>query len=184
MTHLTQQPSRRGWLPWEFSIFLSRFFFFLSLFLSFSSRESRTPSSTINCFALYISKTVENKRERRLGEEIEDAASLSLRSPCLQEASASFAEWERLMKGLGSGVIATDNPFTQVMGLVTQMYKQTAIAKVMGDQVVWSISCFTSTYVIISRLSVDKHIVGFALFMDFHGHRPYHLNILAVIPRC
>ncbi|XP_070711758.1 DNA annealing helicase and endonuclease ZRANB3 [Pempheris klunzingeri] len=46
-----------------------------------------------------------------------------------KEASASFAEWERLMKGLGSGVVATDNPFTQVMGLVTQMYKQTAIAK-------------------------------------------------------
>ncbi|XP_015807934.3 DNA annealing helicase and endonuclease ZRANB3 [Nothobranchius furzeri] len=46
-----------------------------------------------------------------------------------KEASASFAEWERLMKGLGSGVTTTDNPFTQVMGLVTQMYKQTAVAK-------------------------------------------------------
>lgn len=51
----------------------------------------------------------------------------------LQEAAASFAEWERLMKGLGSGV--ADNPFTEVMSLVTQMYKQTAIAKVMGHQV-------------------------------------------------
>lgn len=51
----------------------------------------------------------------------------------LQEASASFTEWEKLMKGLGSGVATTDNPFTQVMSLVTQMYKQTAIAKVMGD---------------------------------------------------
>uniref|UniRef100_A0A1A7WV27 Zinc finger, RAN-binding domain containing 3 n=1 Tax=Iconisemion striatum TaxID=60296 RepID=A0A1A7WV27_9TELE len=46
-----------------------------------------------------------------------------------KEASASFAEWEKLMKGLGSGVTTTDNPFTQVMGLVTQMYKQTAVAK-------------------------------------------------------
>lgn len=54
----------------------------------------------------------------------------------MQEASASFAEWERLMKGLGSGAVTTDNPFTEVMGLVTQMYKQTAIAKVIGDQVV------------------------------------------------
>lgn len=71
-----------------------------------------------------------------MDEDIKDAGSLSLRSPCLQEASACFAEWERLMKGLGSGVAATDNPFTEVMGLVTQMYKQTAIAKVMGDQVV------------------------------------------------
>lgn len=67
-------------------------------------------------------------------EEIKDAVSLSLLSPCLQEASASFAEWEKLMKGMGSAVVATDNPFTQVMSLVTQMYKQTAIAKVMGDQ--------------------------------------------------
>ncbi|XP_068447073.1 DNA annealing helicase and endonuclease ZRANB3 isoform X2 [Clinocottus analis] len=46
-----------------------------------------------------------------------------------KEASASFAEWERLMKGLRSGGGASDNPFSQVMGLVTQMYKQTAIAK-------------------------------------------------------
>ncbi|XP_037552641.1 DNA annealing helicase and endonuclease ZRANB3 [Nematolebias whitei] len=46
-----------------------------------------------------------------------------------KEASASFAEWERLMKGQRSGVLATDNPFTEVMSLVTQMYKQTAIAK-------------------------------------------------------
>ncbi|KAM4602169.1 DNA annealing helicase and endonuclease ZRANB3 [Polymixia lowei] len=46
-----------------------------------------------------------------------------------KEASASFEEWERLMKGLGSGAVATDNPFTEVMGLVTRMYKQTAVAK-------------------------------------------------------
>lgn len=44
---------------------LSRFFFHpLPLFLSLSSRESRTPSSTINCFALYISKTVANNSGR------------------------------------------------------------------------------------------------------------------------
>lgn len=54
----------------------------------------------------------------------------------LQEASATFAEWEILMKGLRSGVETTENPFTQVMGLVTQMYKQTAVAKVMKDPVV------------------------------------------------
>lgn len=54
----------------------------------------------------------------------------------LQEASASFAEWERLMKGLKSSFETTENPFTQVMGLVTQMYKQTAVAKVMKEPVV------------------------------------------------
>ncbi|XP_053170439.1 DNA annealing helicase and endonuclease ZRANB3 isoform X2 [Scomber japonicus] len=46
-----------------------------------------------------------------------------------KEASASFAKWERLMKGMGSQVATMDNPFTEVMSLVTQMYKQTAIAK-------------------------------------------------------
>uniref|UniRef100_A0A674NLM9 Zinc finger RANBP2-type containing 3 n=1 Tax=Takifugu rubripes TaxID=31033 RepID=A0A674NLM9_TAKRU len=46
-----------------------------------------------------------------------------------KEASATFAEWEILMKGQRSGVETTENPFTQVMGLVTQMYKQTAVAK-------------------------------------------------------
>lgn len=67
----------------------------------------------------------------------------------LQEASASFAEWERLMKGLGSGgaAAAMDNPLGQVMSLVTQMYKQTAIAKVTGHQVV--LSCFNTASVII-----------------------------------
>lgn len=52
------------------------------------------------------------------------------------------------MKGMGSGAVDTDNPFTQVMGLVTQMYKQTAIAKVMGDQVVLKCS--------FSPLTLDK----------------------------
>ena len=50
-----------------------------------------------------------------------------------QEACASFEEWERLMKRLGSGPSAPDtdgNPFTQVMGVITRMYKQTAVAKV------------------------------------------------------
>lgn len=69
-----------------------------------------------------------------MDEGLKDTASPSLCSPCMQEASACFAEWERLMKGLGSRVAATENPFTEVMSLVTQMYKQTAIAKVMGYQ--------------------------------------------------
>ncbi|KAM9821150.1 DNA annealing helicase and endonuclease ZRANB3 [Neosynchiropus ocellatus] len=46
-----------------------------------------------------------------------------------KEATTSFAHWERLMKEMSSGVATTDNPFTEVMSLITQMYKQTAIAK-------------------------------------------------------
>ncbi|KAM8872272.1 DNA annealing helicase and endonuclease ZRANB3 isoform 1-T2 [Synchiropus picturatus] len=46
-----------------------------------------------------------------------------------KEATTSFAQWERLMKEMSSGVVTTDNPFTEVMSLITQMYKQTSIAK-------------------------------------------------------
>ncbi|XP_070786838.1 DNA annealing helicase and endonuclease ZRANB3 [Enoplosus armatus] len=65
----------------------------------------------------------------QLPPKIRQRIPFDLPKEAAKEASASFAEWERLMKGLGSRVVATDNPFTQVMGLVTQMYKQTAIAK-------------------------------------------------------
>ncbi|XP_053347425.1 DNA annealing helicase and endonuclease ZRANB3 [Clarias gariepinus] len=46
-----------------------------------------------------------------------------------KEASSSLEQWESLMRSLGSGDSANENPFTEVMGLITQMYKQTAIAK-------------------------------------------------------
>ncbi|KAM6958317.1 DNA annealing helicase and endonuclease ZRANB3 isoform 1-T1 [Tautogolabrus adspersus] len=65
----------------------------------------------------------------QLPPKIRQRIPFDLPKEAAKEASASFAEWERLMKGLGSGALDTDNPFTQVMGLVTQMYKQTAIAK-------------------------------------------------------
>ncbi|XP_056157493.1 DNA annealing helicase and endonuclease ZRANB3 [Lampris incognitus] len=47
----------------------------------------------------------------------------------VKEALASFEEWEKLMRSQGSGLSSTDNPFTEVMSLVTRMYKQTAVAK-------------------------------------------------------
>ncbi|MEQ2219037.1 Swi SNF matrix associated, actin dependent regulator of chromatin, partial [Xenoophorus captivus] len=72
----------------------------------------------------------------QLPPKIRQRIPFDLPKEAAKEASASFAEWERLMKGLGSGVAATENPFVEVMGLVTQMYKQTAIAKVIGDQMV------------------------------------------------
>uniref|UniRef100_A0AAY4CHV0 Zinc finger, RAN-binding domain containing 3 n=1 Tax=Denticeps clupeoides TaxID=299321 RepID=A0AAY4CHV0_9TELE len=45
------------------------------------------------------------------------------------QASGSFEEWEKLMRTLDSGVSVTDNPFVEVMGLITRMYQQTAVAK-------------------------------------------------------
>ncbi|RXM33969.1 DNA annealing helicase and endonuclease ZRANB3 [Acipenser ruthenus] len=46
-----------------------------------------------------------------------------------KEATASFEEWEKLMRALDSGTTGTDNSFVEVMGLITRMYKQTATAK-------------------------------------------------------
>uniref|UniRef100_A0A8C2WPJ1 Zinc finger, RAN-binding domain containing 3 n=1 Tax=Cyclopterus lumpus TaxID=8103 RepID=A0A8C2WPJ1_CYCLU len=66
---------------------------------------------------------------KQLPPKVRQRIPFDLPKEAAKEASASFAEWERLMKGLGSGGGATGNPFAQVMGLVTQMYKQTAIAK-------------------------------------------------------
>ncbi|XP_068575523.1 LOW QUALITY PROTEIN: DNA annealing helicase and endonuclease ZRANB3 [Cebidichthys violaceus] len=67
---------------------------------------------------------------KQLPPKVRQRIPFDLPKEAAKEASASFAEYERLMKGLESGGGATDNnPFTQVMGLVTQMYKQTAIAK-------------------------------------------------------
>ncbi|XP_014796624.1 PREDICTED: DNA annealing helicase and endonuclease ZRANB3 [Calidris pugnax] len=41
--------------------------------------------------------------------------------------NTTFAEWERLMRNLNSD--ATESHFSQVMNLITRMYKETAIAK-------------------------------------------------------
>uniref|UniRef100_UPI0037E99A8F DNA annealing helicase and endonuclease ZRANB3 n=1 Tax=Semicossyphus pulcher TaxID=241346 RepID=UPI0037E99A8F len=65
----------------------------------------------------------------QLPPKIRQRIPFDLPKEAAKEASASFAEWERLMKGLGSGGATAEDPFTRVMGLVTQMYKQTAIAK-------------------------------------------------------
>ncbi|XP_072527347.1 DNA annealing helicase and endonuclease ZRANB3 isoform X2 [Salminus brasiliensis] len=46
-----------------------------------------------------------------------------------KEASVTYEKWERLMRSLDSGKSDSENPFTEVMGLITQMYKQTAVAK-------------------------------------------------------
>ncbi|MGH0139673.1 UNVERIFIED_CONTAM: hypothetical protein FKN15_069911 [Acipenser sinensis] len=46
-----------------------------------------------------------------------------------KEATASFEEWEKLMRALDSGTTGTDNSFVEIMGLIQRMYKQTAIAK-------------------------------------------------------
>nr|XP_057908361.1 DNA annealing helicase and endonuclease ZRANB3 isoform X2 [Doryrhamphus excisus] len=65
----------------------------------------------------------------QLPPKIRQRIPFDLPKEAAKEAVASFAEWERLMKGCRSEVAAINNPFTEVMSLITQMYKQTAIAK-------------------------------------------------------
>ncbi|XP_019724009.1 DNA annealing helicase and endonuclease ZRANB3 isoform X3 [Hippocampus comes] len=66
----------------------------------------------------------------QLPPKIRQRIPFDLPKEAAKEATASFAKWESLMKGCGSEVVATSsNPFTEVMSLITQMYKQTAIAK-------------------------------------------------------
>ncbi|XP_040214032.1 DNA annealing helicase and endonuclease ZRANB3 isoform X1 [Rana temporaria] len=46
-----------------------------------------------------------------------------------KEMNSSFEEWEKLMRCPQSMASESTNPFIQVMGLITRMYKQTALAK-------------------------------------------------------
>ncbi|NXS88980.1 ZRAB3 endonuclease, partial [Erpornis zantholeuca] len=59
------------------------------------------------------------KVRQRIPFDLPQAAAKSL--------NATFAEWERLMRSLSSD--ATESHFSQVMNLITRMYKETAIAK-------------------------------------------------------
>lgn len=60
--------------------------------------------------------------------------SLSLSPLHEQEAASSFAQWEALMRGRGSS--EEGDPFSEVMTLVTHMYKQTALAKVIQAELI------------------------------------------------
>ncbi|KAM6421691.1 LOW QUALITY PROTEIN: DNA annealing helicase and endonuclease ZRANB3 [Rhynochetos jubatus] len=59
------------------------------------------------------------KVRQRIPFDLPDAAAKNL--------NTTFAEWEKLMRNLNSG--ANENHFSQVMNLITRMYKETAIAK-------------------------------------------------------
>lgn len=65
----------------------------------------------------------------QLPAKIRQRIPFDLPKEAAKEASSSLEKWESLMRSVGSGESANENPFTEVMGLITQMYKQTAIAK-------------------------------------------------------
>ncbi|KAG2458961.1 ZRAB3 endonuclease, partial [Polypterus senegalus] len=65
----------------------------------------------------------------QLPSKIRQRIPFDLTKETAKEACASFEEWEKLMRALNLGTSGIDNPFVEVMGLITRMYKQTAIAK-------------------------------------------------------
>ncbi|KAG7315354.1 hypothetical protein KOW79_021442 [Hemibagrus wyckioides] len=65
----------------------------------------------------------------QLPAKIRQRIPFDLPKDAAKEASSSLEKWECLMRSLDSGQSDTENPFTEVMGLITQMYKQTAVAK-------------------------------------------------------
>ncbi|XP_048454898.1 DNA annealing helicase and endonuclease ZRANB3 isoform X2 [Rhincodon typus] len=65
----------------------------------------------------------------QLPPKIRQQIPFDLSKEAAKEMNGSIEEWEKLMRELRSSSAETDNPFIQVMGLITRMYKQTAVAK-------------------------------------------------------
>ncbi|KAG9261045.1 DNA annealing helicase and endonuclease ZRANB3 [Astyanax mexicanus] len=65
----------------------------------------------------------------QLPDKIRQRIPFDLPKEAGKEASMLYEKWERLMRSLDSGESSSENPFSEVMGLITQMYKQTAVAK-------------------------------------------------------
>ncbi|XP_078084185.1 DNA annealing helicase and endonuclease ZRANB3 isoform X2 [Mustelus asterias] len=81
----------------------------------------------------YLSKVMIRRMKdevlTQLPPKIRQQIPFDLSKEATKEMNGSIEEWEKLMRELHSSSAETDNPFVQVMGLITRMYKQTAIAK-------------------------------------------------------
>uniref|UniRef100_A0A8C5R5Z1 Zinc finger RANBP2-type containing 3 n=1 Tax=Leptobrachium leishanense TaxID=445787 RepID=A0A8C5R5Z1_9ANUR len=65
----------------------------------------------------------------QLPPKIRQRISFDLSKDVAKEMNSSLEEWEKLMRFPDSGGSESSSPFIQVMGLITRMYKQTALAK-------------------------------------------------------
>ncbi|XP_027691538.1 DNA annealing helicase and endonuclease ZRANB3 isoform X5 [Vombatus ursinus] len=65
----------------------------------------------------------------QLPPKIRQRVPFDLPSAAAKELNTSFEEWEKLMRAPHSGATETGSHFFQAMGLMTRMFKQTAIAK-------------------------------------------------------
>ncbi|XP_053327400.1 DNA annealing helicase and endonuclease ZRANB3 [Spea bombifrons] len=65
----------------------------------------------------------------QLPPKIRQRISFDLPKDVAKEMNTSFEEWEKLMRFPDSAASDSGSPFIQVMGLITRMFKQTALAK-------------------------------------------------------
>ncbi|XP_053109716.1 DNA annealing helicase and endonuclease ZRANB3 isoform X2 [Hemicordylus capensis] len=72
-------------------------------------------------------RRLKNQVLTQLPPKIRQRIAFDLPKAAAMELNASFEEWEKLMRA--SNLDSTENDFVQVMGLITRMFKQTAIAK-------------------------------------------------------
>ncbi|XP_006018446.1 DNA annealing helicase and endonuclease ZRANB3 isoform X1 [Alligator sinensis] len=72
-------------------------------------------------------RRLKNEVLTQLPPKIRQRIPFDLPDAAAKELNASFEDWEKLMRSSDSD--ATESHFVQIMGLITRMYKQTAIAK-------------------------------------------------------
>ncbi|XP_068102030.1 DNA annealing helicase and endonuclease ZRANB3 [Hyperolius riggenbachi] len=74
-------------------------------------------------------RRLKNQVLTQLPPKIRQRIPFDLPKDLAKEMNASFAEWEKLIRHPESMASDSSNPFIQVMGLITRMFKQTALAK-------------------------------------------------------
>ncbi|XP_072274192.1 DNA annealing helicase and endonuclease ZRANB3 isoform X3 [Pyxicephalus adspersus] len=74
-------------------------------------------------------RRLKNEVLTQLPPKIRQRIPFDLPKDVAKEMNTSFEEWEKLMRCPESMASDSTSPFIQVMGLITRMYKQTALAK-------------------------------------------------------
>ncbi|XP_069838713.1 DNA annealing helicase and endonuclease ZRANB3 isoform X2 [Dendropsophus ebraccatus] len=74
-------------------------------------------------------RRLKNEVLTQLPPKIRQRIPFDLPKDVAKEMNASFEEWEKLMRYPESASSDSGSPFIQVMGMITRMYKQTALAK-------------------------------------------------------
>ncbi|OCT63361.1 DNA annealing helicase and endonuclease ZRANB3 [Xenopus laevis] len=74
-------------------------------------------------------RRLKNEVLTQLPPKIRQRIPFELPKDVAKEINGSFEEWEKLMRCPDSMATESSNPFIQIMGMITRMFKQTALAK-------------------------------------------------------